>query len=136
MMPAFDKTIPASELETLVDFLSLSEEERESLKEEEEAKEEEGPDGEKLVRDQGCLGCHSTDGSQSTGPTFKGIFGRRTTIVRGDEEKTIEADEAYLRRSIREPKADLVKGQPPIMPAFQQLSDQQIDAIIDYLKEL
>ena len=132
VMPSFESTIPAEKLETLLDFLSRTEEEREEAK----AGEEDGLDGGKLVRDKGCIGCHSTDGSQSAGPTFKGLYGRRTTIVSDGEERTIEADEDYIRRSILKPKADLVKGEQPIMPSFSQLSEEEIDAIIDYLKEL
>jgi cytochrome c oxidase subunit 2 len=47
------------------------------------------------------------------------------------------ADEVYLRKSILEPNADVVVGFPPIMPSQKGLlTDQEIDVLIDYLKEL
>ena len=92
-------------------------------------------DGRKLVEEKGCLGCHSEDGTPKVGPTFRGIWGRSTTVVTAGSERTIPADEAYLRRSILEPGADLVKGFPPIMPPFT-LKEAELTAVIDYLKGL
>jgi cytochrome c oxidase subunit 2 len=44
-------------------------------------------------------------------------------------------DEAYVRRSILEPNADVVKGFQPIMPSFSGvLKEEEIKAIIDYLR--
>ena len=34
--------------------------------------------GEQPFKAKGCLNCHTLDGSASTGPTFKDLFGRRT----------------------------------------------------------
>ncbi len=90
--------------------------------------------GEALAKKQGCLGCHSTDGSAKVGPTFRGIFGRKTVLSDG---KTVTVDEEYLRESILEPGAKVVEGFPKIMPTFQTiLSADQIADIIAYLKTL
>ena len=40
-------------------------------------------DGRKLATEKGCLGCHSLDGSRGVGPTFKGLFGSKVTVVKG-----------------------------------------------------
>ncbi len=93
------------------------------------------PVGRELLESQGCLGCHSLDGSRIVGPTFKGIFGRKGLVLTDGAEREIVADEAYLRRSILKPNADVVVGYPPIMPSQEGiLSDAQIDAIVEHLK--
>ena len=65
----------------------------------------------------------------------KGIWGRQTTVVTNGAERSIIVDEAYLRRSILEPQADVVKGLQPIMPPFA-LKEDEIKAMVDLLKEL
>ncbi|NLI47602.1 MAG: cytochrome c oxidase subunit II [Acidobacteria bacterium] len=90
-----------------------------------------------LMDDQGCLTCHSVDGSPGAGPTFKGIFNRRTVVLVNGREREIDADAAYLRRAILEPNAEIVKGAAMEMPASPDpLSAEDVDAIIAYLKNL
>ena len=89
--------------------------------------------GTELLEKHGCLGCHSLDGTPKTGPTFQGIWGRSETVVTGGAERMITVDEPYLRRSILEPKADIVKGFPPVMPAMP-LKDEDLTTIIGFLK--
>jgi len=91
-------------------------------------------DGRKLVQEKGCLGCHSLDGSPGVGPSFKGIMGRSVTVVSKGAERTIRVDEAYLRLSITEPAVDVVKGFQPIMPAFADLSKDELNALVEYLE--
>jgi cytochrome c oxidase subunit 2 len=95
----------------------------------------EGHGGHEALEKHGCLGCHSEDGSPKIGPTFKGIWGRNVTVLSGGAERAIVADEPYLRRSILEPGADLVKGFPPIMPPFT-LKEDELKPIMEYLKGL
>ncbi len=92
--------------------------------------------GLKLVGEKGCTACHSTNGSKGIGPTWKGHYGNEVTVMTGGKERTVKADEQYLIRSIVHPKADIVKGFPPMMPAFADLSKQQLGAIVAYLKSL
>lgn len=94
-----------------------------------------GEAGKALLEKHGCLGCHSLDGTARIGPGFKGIWGRIETVVSSGVERTITVDETYLRRSILEPKADVVKGAPPVMPSFT-LKEHEIKAIVEYLKVL
>lgn len=93
------------------------------------------PPGHALLEQYGCLGCHSLDGTEKLGPSLKGIWGRQVTIVGNGKERTITADEVYLRRSLLEPNVDLVKGFQPIMPPYA-LKEQEIAAILEYLKGL
>ncbi|MBZ0156431.1 MAG: cytochrome c oxidase subunit II [Alphaproteobacteria bacterium] len=99
-----------------------------------------GGEGEKetekrLLSEKGCLGCHSVDGSTGVGPTLKGVFGRSTVVVTGGRERQIVIDEEYLRRSILQPAADVVKRYPAIMPALP-VSREEMDALIAELKDL
>ena len=90
--------------------------------------------GKSVFESAGCLGCHSVDGSAKVGPTLKGVFGSRVELADG---KTVLADEGYLRESIVDPNAKIVKGFQPIMPSFKAtLKDDEIAALIAYLKTL
>jgi cytochrome c oxidase subunit 2 len=82
----------------------------------------------------GCVQCHSIDGSVKTGPTFKGTFGTTQKLTDGTD---VVIDENYVRESILNPMAKVRGGFRPVMPTFQgQLKDQDIGAIIAYLKSL
>jgi cytochrome c oxidase subunit 2 len=88
--------------------------------------------GEKMVKDNACLTCHSLDGSALVGPSFYGIFGRDEVMADGTK---LSVDENYIRESILNPQAKLVEGYAPVMPTYQgAFADEQIDAIIEYLK--
>jgi cytochrome c oxidase subunit 2 len=93
------------------------------------------PPGAQLFQEKGCRACHSTDGAPGAGPTLKGIFGKSVVVLTEGKERTLVADEAYLRKSILEPNADVVKGFPSIMPA-QKMPENEIDHLIHYMKEL
>ncbi len=91
----------------------------------------------KLLEVKGCLACHTTDGTPKIGPTFKGVFGKKEIVIRDGKEREIQVDEAFIRQTLLHPELDRVKGFPPIMPSQKGvLKDQEIDAIIAYLKSL
>jgi cytochrome c oxidase subunit II len=92
--------------------------------------------GQMLVQSQGCLACHSTDGTTLVGPTWQGLYGHEVPLADGT---TVVADEEYLRRSIVDTNAQIVEGfLPNIMPGNYGdiLSDEDIDAIIAYIRTL
>lgn len=91
--------------------------------------------GESLVNVNGCVACHSTDGSSVIGPTFKDLWGTNVTLTDGS---TVKVDENYIRESILEPQAKIVKGFELIpMTSFKGiLDDKEIDSIIEYIKTL
>jgi len=94
-----------------------------------------GNAGLSILKANNCLGCHSMDGSKMVGPSFKKIFGGKRTVVSGGSEKEITADEAYIKKSILEPEADIVKGFPAAMRSYKGvLKDDDINKIIDYFK--
>jgi cytochrome c oxidase subunit II len=90
--------------------------------------------GQMLYEQRGCKTCHSVDGSTGTGPTWKGLFGSSRTFTNGS---TASADENYISSSINNPAGQVVQGYGPVMPTFQgQLSDEQINGLIEYIKTL
>ena len=49
----------------------------------------------------------------------------------------VSVDENYLRESILEPQSKVRAGYRPVMPTYQgQLKDEEINAIIAYIKSL
>lgn len=88
-----------------------------------------------VLKGKQCLSCHSTDGTVMVGPTFKGAFGSKQTIVAAGAEKEVLVDEAYLAGAMREPMAEVLKGYPPAMPKFS-LSDAEIKDVVDYIRSI
>ncbi len=93
------------------------------------------PRGAQLFQEKGCIACHSLDGTPRVGPTLKGFLGKTVIVITDGEERSIEADDDYLRRSILEPNTDVVKGFPPIMPK-EKMADEEIHELINYIKGL
>ncbi len=91
--------------------------------------------GARLAKIKGCNACHSTDGSRLVGPSYKGLLGRTETVVTKGETHQVTIDEAYIRRSIMDPAADVVEGYPPVMPKLE-ITDEEINALVEYLKSL
>lgn len=87
-----------------------------------------------LLKQHGCLGCHSMDGTSKIGPTFKGLFGSQVRVQRDGKLLTVTADEPYLRESIHKPAAAIVEGYQPIMPPFPNLTDAEVDAMLNAIK--
>jgi len=93
--------------------------------------------GIQLFQEKGCQACHSVDGTPLVGPTVKGLFGKTVTVITDGKERQVVANEDYLKRSLMEPNADVVKGFPPIMPSQKGLiTDEELEGIITYIKEL
>ncbi len=94
-------------------------------------------EGKKIFEEKGCSGCHTVDGLHGIGPTLQALYGHSVTVTTGGKMLDVVADEAYLRRSILEPEADVVRGFQPIMPSFQgELTDEELAELLSYLKSL
>jgi cytochrome c oxidase subunit 2 len=91
--------------------------------------------GLELLQSKGCLGCHTTDGTKKVGPTFKGLYGNMVTVITDGRQRMIRADEEYIRRSVLDPEADVVKGYPPIMPTLP-VTGKELDEIVEYMETL
>lgn len=91
--------------------------------------------GATLAEAQGCLNCHTTDGTPGSGPTWKGLAGSVRPLADGSE---VVADDAYLFNSIVDPSNQIVEGFDDVMPKFyaDQMTDDQITDLVEYIKSL
>jgi len=90
--------------------------------------------GEKLFQQYGCVTCHVTD-REGRCPSLLNVFGRPVVLEDG---RSVPADEAYIRESILNPNAKIVKGYPrDVMPVFQgQIGEDGLLQLIVYIKSL
>jgi len=96
------------------------------------------PDGYLLLRNTGCIACHSLDGTRLVGPSFKGLFGQERMVLAGNTAGTVIADEQYITKSIYDPDAEIVQGyNKGLMKSYTGvIEESDIQIIIDYLKTL
>ena len=107
--------------------------------------------GKTIATNYACVECHSITkepelGKQGSG--WFGLIGKKTSeknVIQQGEETRVRVDEAYIRRSILEPTAQMAirehepqKGTPflPIMPPYPMLKPLEIDGVIAYMKTL
>ena len=88
--------------------------------------------GQELARTRGCSACHGADGEGGLGPAWTGLLGTEVTLADGS---TVVADEAYLRRAIVEPDAEIVEGYSVTMPKTS-LTDEEVADLVAYLVAL
>jgi cytochrome c oxidase subunit 2 len=90
--------------------------------------------GERIYKRRGCVGCHTVDGVDGIGPSWKGLYGRTESLSDGS---TVKAEDQYIKDSIYEPNKQVVAGFAPQMPSYQgQLDESQVTAVIEYIKTL
>jgi mono/diheme cytochrome c family protein len=93
--------------------------------------------GQKLFASLSCQSCHTTDGSKSTGPTFKGLYGSQVKLTTG---QTVTADMAYLLAAIQDPDKQIVAGYSPgiMSSAIKKgaVSTADARALIAFMKTL
>lgn len=91
-------------------------------------------EGRRVAAEQGCLKCHSVDGTRHIGPTWTDLYLRDERLQNG---KTVRADEGYLTKSMMDPAADLVQGFQNVMPTYQgKISPPDVAAVVEYIKSL
>lgn len=95
----------------------------------------EGTKGKTVAAKFQCQNCHSVDGDELTGPTWKGLFGSTVTLKDGSKVK-VDAD--YLVRAVREPNAQRRDDATGQMPTFDEsrISDAELDQIVAYIEDL
>ncbi len=94
-------------------------------------------EGYEITRANGCIGCHSTDGTPLVGSTFKGLYGATKTVVTDGKDREIVVDAAYIKKSMTDPGVDLVKGLQPVMPPYGgSITDEDMDKIVLYIESL
>jgi len=89
--------------------------------------------GEQIFTAAGCAGCHtfSPAGSNGTiGPSLDEL------AAAADQREPGKSAEEYVRESLTNPEAFLAEGFGNAMPSYEgRLTDEQIQALIDYLLE-
>jgi cytochrome c oxidase subunit 2 len=91
-------------------------------------------EGRTVAAQQGCLKCHSVDGSRHIGPTWVDLYQRSQKLKDG---KSVVADEGYLTESMMDPRAKVVRGFQPVMPTYQgRIPGPEIAAIVEFIKSL
>lgn len=94
-----------------------------------------------IVRERGCLTCHTIEPAagvhgQGRGPNLANIAARRATGVVGGPQSAAE----YFAQSLYEPGAYVVEDYTDIMPpahkAPARLSYEEVTAVVDYLQSL
>ncbi len=86
----------------------------------------------------GCNACHSSNGSKLVGPSYLGNYGKMHLVNSGGEKKEVMMDDAYIRRSILDPNADIVDGfNKGLMLSYEGLvTEEEIELIIAYIRSL
>jgi cytochrome c oxidase subunit II len=103
----------------------------------EKGKVDEQAAGMELLVKYGCIGCHQMGEVKGVGPTLQGVYGKDRKVNTASGEKTVTADESYVKRSILAPNEDVVIGYPPIMPAYnKQISDEDLNRLLEYIESL
>jgi cytochrome c oxidase subunit 2 len=89
--------------------------------------------GEKLFQKYACNTCHTNDAT-GRGPILAGVYGTPVTLT---DNSTVIADENYIRESILNPQAKIVRGFTGIMPTFQgQVSEDDLLKLVSYVRSL
>jgi cytochrome c oxidase subunit 2 len=91
--------------------------------------------GQKLFEQLRCGSCHfGTATMRPRGPALNNLFRKPVELTNG---QTVIADDAYLRESILQPRAKVVKPFEPIMPPYeQQISEEGVLDLIAYIKSM
>jgi cytochrome c oxidase subunit 2 len=83
--------------------------------------------GEQLFQRLGCPSCHG-----KIAPALQGVYMKPVPLASGE---TVTADENYLRESILDPGAKIVKGFPNLMPSFRgQVTEDGLLQLIAYIR--
>lgn len=88
--------------------------------------------GQEISTQEGCVACHTVDGSLGVGPSWQGMMGRIETLE--DGTNTV-VDEDYFRESIRYANRRMVQGYPRVMPSYL-LEEEELVALIAFARRL
>ena len=92
--------------------------------------------GRAVAQTNGCVACHSQDGSTGVGPSWQGLFGSQEKLADGG---SVTVDDAYLRESILDPDAKITDGfQAGLMPKTfaDTLSEGDVNDLIALIGSL
>jgi protein SCO1/2 len=88
------------------------------------------PSGEAVYMSLGCGACHARS---ELAPSLDGVLGRSVALEEGG---MLVADAAYVKESIVSPETKLVRGYLKLMPAYRDLSEPELEALVGYVSAL
>ncbi|MYE07802.1 MAG: cytochrome c oxidase subunit II [Oligoflexia bacterium] len=81
-----------------------------------------------------CTACHTASTEKRIGPGLAGLFGTKREF---EKEEAKVADENYIRESILNPSARIVKGYGNLMTPFAGLlTEEEMTGLVEYIKSL
>lgn len=94
--------------------------------------------GYKTLEKNGCLACHSLNGSKLVGPSLKGIYGTTVDVTTNGAKRKATVDDEYIKTAIFDPNKDVHEGFPTgVMKSYKGIiTDKEAEEISKYLKEL
>lgn len=93
--------------------------------------------GLKVLQANGCIACHSLDGSRLVGPSFKGLWNSNRKVLTKGILRDVKADEEYIKESIYDPGKDVVDTYPKVMVSYKEsINEEQLKQITEYLKSI
>ena len=82
-----------------------------------------------------CSGCHGVNGETKTGPALNLVWGKQEKLSTGE---TVLVDEAYFKKSLEDPSADIVDGYdgpPSKMNSFAgKFKPEELQDLMSYIK--
>ena len=88
--------------------------------------------GRNLFR-QNCQSCHALD-KDLTGPALRGVYERGPWTNRTNLIKWVKNPASFIPTTLYTKELQTTYGS--VMPSFSQLSEEEINAIFDWIKEL
>lgn len=129
-MPPYEGDLSDADADVVVNYLLGKDETGDSL----------GKDvhpGRELAELEGCLACHTDDGTDTeTAPTLKGLYGSTVNVNRFDKPTTVLADEAYIRQSIKYPSMFVKEGYVDSMPMHDYLDEETLNGLVTWIKSI
>lgn len=128
-MPPYEGDLSDEDADVVVNFLLGKNESGEPIAS--------GPHpGEHMVKVEGCLKCHSLDGSKGRAPTFKGMYGSTISGHRFGKPVTEKVDETFIRESIKYSSKFITDGYVDSMPPYDDLTEETMNGIVSYIMSL
>ncbi len=89
-----------------------------------------------VIKNNGCTGCHSTNGTILVSSSFKDLYGSQRTVETDGKEHAVLADDAYIKKSVYDPNKDIAKGYSRgIMRSYKdKISEEEMMKLTEYLK--
>jgi len=88
--------------------------------------------GQEISTQEGCIACHTVDGSLGVGPSWLGMIGRIEAL---DDGTNVIVDEEYFRESIRYANRKMVEGYPRVMPSYL-MDEEEFIALLAFARRL